>query len=618
VVRDYEITLKKKDGSPIFTSITSAFRKDDQGNILGVEGIIRDITDRTKHMREIEHLSRLYSVLSRVSQAVVRAKSPETFLEHACREIVEGGGFLLCWIGQVELITNAVVPKAFWGGISEYVRGITVYADNRPEGRGPTGTCIHERHPVVHNDFLDDPMTIPWRNRATPFGIASVAAFPIERAGEVWGALSIYSDELDRFGPEDVKLLEKVSGNIGFALDNLDTQLRRKGAEAQLLHAQTMEAIGTLAGGIAHDFNNILGIILGYAELELFEFAGSDESRDRVEQIRKAALRAKDLVGQILAFSRKHEQERGPVQLGLLLEEVLKLLRAALPSTIEIRKKIDLPVDDGDLIIADATQVHQVLMNLCTNAGHAMREKGGILDVSASNVHFGPRDSARPPELHTGSYVRICVSDTGCGMDDKMMKKIFEPYFTTKGVGEGTGLGLSVVHGIAQSHGGAITVASEPGAGSTFCVFFPSGAKDVEVQPDVGPVGITMGKESILFVDDEEELARLGKEALERFGYTVFSTAKALEAFDVFRAAPDRFDLVVTDQTMPEMTGMELAAELRQIRPNIPVILCTGFSELVTEQNMRAAGIQEVMMKPLIMHEMGRIIRRVLDREGSK
>ncbi|MGA2227031.1 MAG: PAS domain S-box protein, partial [Syntrophobacteraceae bacterium] len=234
VVRDYEITLKKKDGSPIFTSITSAFRKDDQGNILGVEGIIRDITDRTKHMREIEHLSRLYSVLSRVSQAVVRAKSPETFLEHACREIVEGGGFLLCWIGQVELITNAVVPKAFWGGISEYVRGITVYADNRPEGRGPTGTCIRESRSSVHNDFLNAPQTFPWRDRAAPFGIASCAAFPIEREGRVWGALSIYSDEVDRFSDDDVKLLEKVAGDIEFALDNLDREFRRKLAEEAL------------------------------------------------------------------------------------------------------------------------------------------------------------------------------------------------------------------------------------------------------------------------------------------------------------------------------------------------------------------------------------------------
>jgi CheY-like chemotaxis protein len=247
-----------------------------------------------------------------------------------------------------------------------------------------------------------------------------------------------------------------------------------------------------------------------------------------------------------------------------------------------------------------------------------MREKGGILDVSMSNVQFGPHDSARPQELPPGSYVRICVSDTGCGMDDKVMERIFEPYFTTKGVGEGTGMGLSVVHGIVRSHEGAITVVSQPGAGSTFCVFFPAGAKEVGTQPDAGPVGIPMGKESILFVDDEPELALLGKQALERFGYTVFSTAKAVEAFDVFRAAPDKFDLVVTDQTMPEMTGMELAAELRQIRPNIPVILCTGFSELVTEQNMRAAGIQEVVMKPLIMHEAGRIIRRVLDREGRK
>jgi two-component system, cell cycle sensor histidine kinase and response regulator CckA len=413
-------------------------------------------------------------------------------------------------------------------------------------------------------------------------------------------------------------LLKKEVGGPDCAILTLRDVTHEVEIEKQLRHAQKMEAIGTLAGGIAHDFNNILGIILGYAELELLESTGSDESRDRVEEIRKAALRAKDLVQQILVFSRKHGEERGPLQLGLLLKEVLKLLRAALPSTIEIRQKIDLAADNGDLISADPTQVHQVLMNLCTNAGHAMREKGGILDVSMSNVHFGPHDPARPPELPPGSYVRISVSDTGCGMDGKVMERIFEPYFTTKGVGEGTGLGLSVVHGIVRSHGGAVTVASQPGAGSTFCVFFPAGAKEVQIQPDAGPVGIPMGIERILFVDDEEELAWLGKQALEWFGYTVFSTTNSVEALDAFRAAPDEFDLVVTDQTMPQMTGMELAAELRQIRPSIPVILCTGYSELVTEQNLRAAGIQEVMMKPLVMHEVGTIIRSVLDRQGGK
>ncbi len=861
----YDSQVKDAHGALHDVVFHKATFMDAGGRVIGLIGVILDITERAKQAREIEHLNRLYSVLSRVSQAVVRATSPEKFLEQVCREIAEGGGFLLAWIGQVEPMTNAVVPTASWGGIGEYLRGITVYADNRPEGRGPTGTCIREGRPSVHNDFLHSPMTLRWHDLAAPFGIASCAAFPIERAGGPWGALSIYSDEVDRFSGEDVKLLEKVAGDIEFALDNLDKESRRKQAEdslreseeryrsvienmedvfyrtnergaivmaspsaagllgydsmgemrgmlvesfwmypderekflralredgvvrdyeitlkkkdgspiyasttskflkddqgnilgvegvmrditgrkraeeermrlataieqaaeaiiitdsnwiidyvnpaftamagyegaeaigehlrllksdqydrafyrdiqktlaeghvwsgrvtnrkkdgslyeteataspirnrsgavinyvaihrditaqvkleADLRQAQKMEAIGTLAGGIAHDFNNILGIILGSVELELLESAGSGESRDRVEQIRKAALRARDLVRQILAFSRTHEQERGPMQLGILLKEVLKLLRAALPSTIEIRPKIDLEADDGDLISADATQIHQVLMNLCTNAGHAMREKGGILDVSMSSVQFGPEDSACPPELPAGSYVRICVSDTGCGMDDRVMERIFEPYFTTKGVGEGTGMGLSVVHGIVRSHEGAVTVVSQPGAGSTFCVFLPAGAKEVETQSDVGPVGIPMGKERILFVDDEEELARLGKEALEQFGYTVFSTADSVEAFEAFRAAPGKFDLVVTDQTMPQMTGMELAAELRQIRPSIPVILCTGYSELVTEQNIRAAGIQEVVMKPLIMHEVGRIIRRVLDREGRK
>ncbi len=559
VVRDYEITLKKKDGSPIFASTTSAFRKDDQGNILGVEGIIRDISERK---RAEEELMRLAKVIEQASEAIIVTDTN--------------------WI--IDYVNPAFTVMTDYEGteaIGEHLRILKSDKYDRAFYRDIRKT-LTEGH--VWSGRLTN------RKKNGSFYESEVTAFPIRNlSGAVINYVAIHRD---------------ISSQVKL--------------EADLRQAQKMEAIGTLAGGIAHDFNNILGIILGYADLELIESAGSGESRDRVKQIRKAALRARDLVRQILTFSRTHEKERLPMQVGPLLKEALKLLRAALPSTIEIRRKIDLEADDGDLISADATQIHQVLMNLCTNAGHAMREKGGILDVSMSYVHFGPDDSARPPELPAGAYVRICVSDTGCGMDGKVMERIFDPFFTTKGVAEGTGMGLSVVHGIVRSHGGTITVVSEPGAGSTFCVFFPAGAKEVEIKSDAVPEGIPMGKESILFVDDEPELALLGKEALEQFGYTVFSTAKAVEAFDVFRAAPDRFDLVITDQTMPEMTGIELAAELRQIRPNIPVILCTGYSELVTEQTLRAAGIQEVMMKPLIMHEMGRVIRRVLDREGGK
>ncbi|MGA2026217.1 MAG: PAS domain S-box protein, partial [Syntrophobacteraceae bacterium] len=558
-VRDYEVTIKKKDGSPLSVSTTSTFRKDDQGNILGVEGILRDITERK---RAEEERMRLATVIEQAGEAIIITDTN--------------------WI--IDYVNPAFTAMAGYEGTE----------------------VIGEHLRILRSDKHD---------RAFYRDIRKTLA-----EGHVWsGRLTNKKRDGSLYETEATAspIRNKSGAIINFVSIHRDITCQVK-LERDLRQGQQMEAIGTLAGGIAHDFNNILGIILGYAELELLECAVRDESRDRVEQIRKAALRAKDLVGHILAFSRKHVQERGPVQLGPILKEVLNLLRAALPSTIEIRRKIDLAVDDGDLITADATQIHQVLMNLCTNAGHAMREKGGILDVSMSNVNFGPHDSTRPPELPQGSYVRICVSDTGCGMDDKVMERIFEPYFTTKGVGEGTGLGLSVVHGIVRSHEGAVTVVSEPGAGSTFCVFFPAGAREVESQPDAGPVGIPMGKESILFIDDEEELARVGKQALERFGYTVFSTADSVEALEAFRAAPDKFDLVVTDQTMPQMTGMELAAKLRQIRPSIPVILCTGYSELVTEQNMRAAGIEEVMMKPLMMHEVGRIIRRVLDREGRK
>jgi GAF domain-containing protein len=311
--------------------------------------IAQDITERVQQEREIRLLNRLYSVISRVSEAVVQATNAEAFLIETCRVLVEEGGFVLSWIGQVEAETNAVVPVATWGEISDYVRGITVYADDRPEGRGPTGTCIRERRPSVYNDFLQSSFTQAWRERAQPFDIRASAAFPIESGGRTWGALTIYSKEAGFFGVDEVKLLEEVAESIGFALDNFEREWQRRLAqqeserlEVQLQQAQKMEAIGTLAGGIAHDFNNILAIIMGHAEIAELKLAKDSPVKRYIDEVLKAAYRAKDLVKQILTFSRKGEQERKPMQVIPVIEDTLKLLRASLPRTIEIRPEIDL------------------------------------------------------------------------------------------------------------------------------------------------------------------------------------------------------------------------------------------------------------------------------------
>lgn len=380
--------------------------------------------------------------------------------------------------------------------------------------------------------------------------------------------------------------------------------------ERQLRQAQKLEAVGTLAGGIAHDFNNILAAVIGYTELASMDVPEESVAKINLKKILKSSLRARDLVTQILSFSRQTEQEKVPIQVQPIVKEALKLLRASLPATIEIQQNID---EDAGIIKADVTQIHQVLMNLCTNAAHAMEEAGDLLEVSLTKIELGPGDGAIYPDLRPGIFVRLTVRDTGCGMDRATLDRIFEPYFTTKEPDQGTGMGLAVVHGIVMSHGGAIRVKSAPGEGTSFDVLFP------RVESEAAHEGEDMealpkGSERILFVDDEEALTDLGRQILERLGYEVECFTNSPEALERFKEKPDHFDLLVTDTTMPQMTGEVLVQKVRQIRPDIPVILCTGYSERVDEERARELGIDEFAMKPMEADHLAKAVRRVLDR----
>jgi len=386
----------------------------------------------------------------------------------------------------------------------------------------------------------------------------------------------------------------------------------RKKLETRVRQAQKREAIGTLAGGIAHDFNNILGAIMGYTDLALTNHTMDDHLRRYIERVHQAGERARDLVKQILTFSRQTEQERKPVQVAPIMKEVLKLLRSSLPTTIEIHQDLSTP-PGGNVVLADPTQIHQVLMNLCTNAAHAMRAKGGILTVIMSEVEVDANLIVQCPDLKPGSYVKLSVSDTGHGMDSAVMERIFEPYFTTKAPGEGTGLGLAVVQGIVKGYGGSISVFSEPGCGTTFHVFLPR-IKEKRAPETEAIEGLPTGRERILFVDDEEALVNLGKDMLEFLGYTVTAKMDSLEALEIFRAEPKAFDLVITDMTMPKLTGMELSRECMAIRPDIPCIICTGFSEM-NENLIKDTGICEVVLKPFITSKIAKTIRKVLEKK---
>jgi PAS domain S-box-containing protein len=380
--------------------------------------------------------------------------------------------------------------------------------------------------------------------------------------------------------------------------------------EKELRQAQKMEALGRLAGGIAHDFNNILMGIIGYTEMALYKAPAGHSIQHYLKRVLDGSSRASDLVKQILTFSRQSEQERKLVHIAPIVSEGLKLLRSTLPSTIQIHQDIAVPQEEW-VVLADPTQIHQVLMNLCTNAAHAMRVKGGVLSVSLSAVQADAQISQHSTPTER-SYVCLAVSDTGHGMDAAVMERIFDPYFTTKKIGEGTGMGLAVVQGIVKSWGGVITVSSEPDKGTTFYVFLPR--IEEELQPTVETlVTPATGTERILFVDDEKILVDLGKEILGSLGYCVSITTSSLEALETFRAQPGDFDLVITDMTMPDLNGSELARELMAIRSDIPIILCTGFSEMIDENKAKEAGIREFVMKPYVVSDIANVIRKVLE-----
>ena len=442
-----------------------------------------------------------------------------------------------------------------------------------------------------------------------------------KRIKEVYGSGSSATYELDcDDGHTFLITLQPIVGSGYVNAYGLDTTERKKTEkekmelELQLSQKQKMDAIGTLAGGIAHDFNNILAAMQGYLELSLDDLPEDSAVRDHLEQILSCTNRATKLVKQILTFSRKdqQEQEKEPVQISSIVKEVLGMLRSSLPATIKICRKIEA---DSSMVLADSTQIHQVLVNLCTNASHAMREADGMLEVSLKDVNLESETRIGNEHLGPGHYVKLSVSDSGCGMEKEVVERIFEPFFTTKKVNEGTGLGLSVVHGIIKSHDGAITVSSTPGEGTTFDIFLPRIESDDIKEPQL-PDSTTKEGEVILLVDDEEMMVDVTRQILERLGFKVVAKTSSIDALETFQEEPDKFDLVITDQVMPNMTGTQLARELISIRPDISVILCSGFPENVCSEELRDIGIKEFIAKPISKQHLNKIIRTVLDKSS--
>lgn len=400
-----------------------------------------------------------------------------------------------------------------------------------------------------------------------------------------------------------------VSGIATDITENKIAIQEKERMQTQLQQAQKMEAIGTLAGGIAHDFNNILSPIIGCTEMSLEDVSAGTFIYENLQAVLKAGMRARDLVQQILTFSRQTDQELKPLRIQNIIKEVLKLSRSTLPSTIQIQQYIS---NQCSLVMADETQIHQIAMNLITNAYHAMEETGGKLHVTLKEIKLAA-DNLKEPGMIPGPYVCLTVTDTGIGMQKSIAKRIFDPYFTTKKKEKGTGLGLSVVHGIVKEFGGHISVYSEPNQGTAFHVYLPAIKtmdEDVEIEAMEPALG---GSERILLVDDEDQVLRMVKQMLERLGYQVTAKTSSIEALEVFRDAPDQFDLIITDMTMPNITGVQLSRKLLAIRSNMPIIICSGFSETIDEQKAKELGIRGYVMKPVVKRELAEKVREALD-----
>lgn len=615
-IEEGDLTLQAEvNGDDEISELAHAFNEM-TGKLLGSMGNLHtEIEERAVIQKALERELLINESLATLSKVMLATED----IEELCSKVLLLAQTLTDsehgYVGYIDQKTDNLVCPTISSMMDEHclIEADECKMEFSPDAEGQYGSLWGAALNSKEAFFSNSPGSHP-ASKGCPAGHVSINRFltiPVLFHDKLLGQIAVANASSD-YQERDIEVLERLARLYALALNRNDVQQDQEKLLSELRQSQKMEAIGTLAGGIAHDFNNILTPILGYSEIALTRMDPEDQLYTPIKSIRQAGERAKELINRILTFSRQHENELGPLQVQPIIKETIKLLRSSLPTTIEIRQDID---PDCGAVISNLTQFQQIIMNLATNASHAMEESGGILRITLREIQLSKDDTLVRQGLPPGATACFTVSDTGCGMDKAIVSKIFDPYFTTKEQGKGTGMGLAMVHGIISSHHGYINVYSEPGEGTSFKIYLPIVSAGTEKEGAATFSTLVGGTERILLVDDEEVIATMLSTLLEQFGYQVHSITDCLEALAIFKAQPDSFDLVITDQTMPHLTGGELAKKLLAIRADIPIILCTGFSASFTEELAKKTGIREYLMKPVIIQELTEKIRSALKKE---
>lgn len=607
-IRVREIFSKIKDGAKPFYNLENIIRHvngreiyiektgvpffDNDGNLLGYRGTDIDITEKRQNEINIQTLV----------ESTVGLFGDQLF------NIVTAK--LCTWLKCDGAIVGKISNNNSVEVISMLLDGDLVNTNSYQIEGSPFEITVRDRYFVCPEKVS---VLFPKNHALDEMGVSGYVGVALEGINSnVIGVLCCFSHGRISITKQTKNVMRIIAARLSSAIEREKNERARELLENQLQQAQKMESIGTLAGGIAHDFNNILSPIMGHTELLLYDTPEGSQLRYSLNEIQSASMRAKDLVRQILTFSRQEKSECKTMRMQYIIKEALKLIRSSIPAIIEIKHNIR---KECGLINADPTQIHQIVMNLATNAYHAMEDAGGTMTIDLKEVELDAQ-KALNLDIKQGTYACLTVSDTGTGIPEDVKGKIFDPFFTTKGQGKGTGIGLSVVHGIVNSSGGAICVHSELGKGTEFNIYLPV-VESYLKKNDALKVKMIIqgGTERVLLVDDEAPLITLQKQMLERLGYQVTSRTSSMEGLEAFRSSPDKFDLVITDMAMPNMSGDKLAVELIKIRPDIPVLLCTGFSTIISEEKALVMGIKGFLMKPVTISDLDKKIRDVLDKK---